>query len=778
MWKLTYSSFLLFSTLLTAVSAQEPVKSVDPLIGTAHARFFHFAPGAMPFGMAKPAPSTNGSLGNKSGWEATGYDYRDSSIENFPNFHEFQIGGVALMATTGVLQTVPGKIEDPSSGYRSSFDRKDEVAEAGYYSVLLKDYKIKAELTSTERVAFHRYTFPKSEQSHILFDIGNMMGESGKVKDAEVKINPNGTVEGYVITTPLYVEKYQASADIRMYFYAVSNKQTQHFGVFQGEKVTKDVRKVNGISSGAFFTYSTKKNEAIELKIGLSYTSVDAAKANYLAEAEGLDFDSAKSRNQQTWNSMLGRIKVEGGKERDRTKFYTGLYHALLGRGLASDITGTYPKNDGSIGQIALDKNGKPIHQHYNTDAIWGAFWNLTQVWTIAYPEYLSEFVNSQLLVYKDSGWLADGIANSKYVSGVGTNFVSLVIASAYLQGIRDFDVNLGYEAALKNELEGQDRPRGAGKLDVDRFVQKGYVAHIDESDNEVHEQWMFSASHTLEYSFSSYAVGQFAKALGKTEDYEKLSKLSYGWKHLFDPQLKLIRPKLEDGTFIENFNPSQAWRGFQEGNSYQYTFYVPHDAKGLIDLIGKDEFNTRLDSIFIKAEPLEFGGGKTIDAFSGLEGMYNQGNQPNLHVAWLFNYSGKPSLTQKWVQEISNKFYGTEGVHGYGYGQDEDQGQLGAWYVLGAIGLFDVAGLTKPEAKMGLSSPLFDKVTIALNPKYYQGKAFVIKKKSGKTTGPYIEKIMLNKKAVHEPFISLKAITAGGELELEMGNTAKDSYH
>lgn len=777
MRKTILSRFLLFIAFATEVSAQEPIKSVDPLIGTAHARYFHFAPGAMPFGMAKPAPSTNGSLGNKSGWEATGYDFRDSSIENFPNFHEFQIGGVALMATTGDLKTIPGKIDDPSSGYRSSFDRKDEVAEPGYYSVLLKDYGIKAELTSTERVAFHRYTFPENKQSHILFDIGNRMGESGEVKDAEVKINPDGTVEGYVITAPVYVEKYQAGADISMYFYAVPNKKAQGFGVFHGEKITKDATKIDGISSGAFFSYSTHENEAIELKIGLSYTSVDAAKANYLAEAKGLDFDSAKDRNQKTWNSMLGRIKVEGGKEQDRTKFYTGLYHALLGRGLASDITGTYPKNDGTVGQIPVETNGKPIHHHYNTDAVWGAFWNLTQVWTIAYPEYLSEFVNSQLLVYKDSGWLADGIANSRYVSGVGTNFVSLVIASAYLQGIRDFDVDLGYEAALKNELDGKDRPRGAGKLDVDRFVKNGYVAHIDKSDDEIHESWMFSASHTLEYSFSSYAVGQFAKALGKIGDYEKLDNLSNGWKHLFDPTLKLIRPKLVDGSFIEGFNPSQAWRGFQEGNSYQYTFYVPHDAKGLIDAIGKDEFNTRLDSIFIKAESLEFGGGKTIDAFSGLEGMYNQGNQPNLHVAWMFNYSGKPSLTQKWVQEICNKFYGIEGVHGYGYGQDEDQGQLGAWYVLAAIGLFDVTGLTDPDAKMGISSPLFDKVTISLNPNYYQGKEFVIKKKPGKAAGSYIEKIMLNNKIVHEPFIPLKAITAGGELELEMGNTAKDSY-
>src|SRR5690554_6877158 len=209
------------------------------MIGTAHARYFHFAPGAMPFGMAKPGPSTNGSLGNKSGWEATGDDFRDTSIESFPNFHEFQIGGVSLMATTGPLQTIPGKLDDPSSGYRSSYDRKDEVAEPGYYRVLLKDYGITAELTSTERVAFHRYTFPKNEQSHILFDIGNMMGESGKVKDAEVKINPDGTVEGYVITAPFYLEKYQAGADISMYFYAVPDKKAQKFGIFRGRRYYK-----------------------------------------------------------------------------------------------------------------------------------------------------------------------------------------------------------------------------------------------------------------------------------------------------------------------------------------------------------------------------------------------------------------------------------------------------------------------------------------------------------------------------------------------------------
>lgn len=772
----SYITFAILSLSHLAM-AQQPIQSVDLFIGTAHARWFHFAPGAMPFGMAKPGPSTNGSLGNKSGWEATGYDFRDHSIESFPNFHEFQIGGISLMASKGKLKTIPGNLDDPQRGYRSSFDRKDELAEPGYYRVLLKDYGITAELTATERVAFHRYTFPKSDESHIIFDIGNIMGESGKVKGAEVKINPDGSIEGYAITAPFYVEKYQAGSDIRMYFYAEINKKAKKHGVFRGEKQFEGLDQISGISSGAYLTYTTADEESIEVKLGLSYTSVAEAKANLTEEASNLDFDAAKEQNQTQWNAMLGRIQVKGGKETDRTKFYTGLYHALLGRGLASDVSGAYPKNDGTVGQIEKDQTGKPKHQHYNTDALWGAFWNLTQLWTIAYPEYLSDFVNSQLLVYKDSGWLADGIANSRYVSGVGTNFVSLVIASAYMQGIRDFDLQLGYEAALKNEINGKGRPRGAGKLDVDQFVARGYVPHIDKSDNEIHESWMFSASHTLEYSFSSYAVAQFAKALGKKKDYAQLSTLSQGWKHLFDPQLKLIRPKLANGDFITDFKPSQAWRGFQEGNSYQYTFYVPHDPKGLIQAIGKSAFNARLDSIFVQSEALGFSGGKNIDAFSGLEGLYNQGNQPNLHVSWLFNFSGKPSLTQKWVQEICNKFYGNEGIHGYGYGQDEDQGQLGAWYVMAAIGLFDVAGLTDADAKMGLSTPLFDEIKIQLNPKYYLGKDFVIKKENQGLGGTYIEQINLNGKIIHEPFIPLKSITAGGILKFKTGNRPKDKY-
>ncbi|GAA4302876.1 GH92 family glycosyl hydrolase [Compostibacter hankyongensis] len=749
---------------------------VDPNIGTAHCRWFFYTPGAVPFGMAKPAPATNGHYGNAGGWEAVGYDFRHTSIEGFPNFHEFQIGGIVFAPLTGKLQTVPGTLEDPDSGYRSRFDHKDETATTGYYSVWLKDYRIKAELTATKRVAFHRYTFPEGKDSYILFDIGNRQGESGPVKDAKVYITPEGSVEGFVTTLPVYVQKYQPGAEVTMYFSAVLDKKPVSYGVFRGKEITAGKSEISGKGAGLYLKFATRENEPVTLKAGLSYTSVENARLNLQTEASGLSFDQAKTRAMSTWNDYLGRIRVETPVRENKVKFYTGLYHALLGRGLASDVNGAYPKHDGTVGQIPLDRNNRPLYNHYNTDAVWGAYWNLTQLWALAYPEYYSDFIKSQLLVFKDAGWLGDGIANSRYVSGVGTNFVSLIMAGAYMAGIRDFDVNLAYQAALKNETGWKDRPRGAGKLDVDRFLKYGFVNHIDQSDEWV-ETWKFSASHTLEYSFSAYAVGQWAKLLGKEQDYKQLMRLSRGWEHLFDTSLRLIRPKYANGKFIDNFKPEEPWRGFQEGNALQYTFFVPHDPQTLIDKIGKDSFNIRLNHIFETSRKNSFGGGTKIDAFSGLAGLYNHGNQPCLHISWLFNFSGKPSLSQKWVRAICDEFYGTEGIHGYGYGQDEDQGQLGAWYVISSMGLFDVKGLTDIHPTMGLGSPLFDKITIRLNRHYYPGRQFVIETKNSSKENIYVQSFDLNGKRLHKPFIPFEAIKKGGKLILEMGDQPKDDY-
>jgi len=737
---------------------------VRPNIGTAHSRWFFYTPASAPFGLAKLGPSTNAHLGNKQGWEATGYDERDTSIEGFACLHEFQIGGIVLAPSVGKLQTIPGSLENPDEGYRSRFDRKDEYATSGYYSVLLKDYKVKAELTATTRVGFQRYTFPKSSQSNIIFDIGNRQGESGAVKDAKVTMTADGRIEGYVITNPEYVKHNQPGSDVAMYFSAVLDKKPTAFGVFKKNEQQPNVKEISGEGAGLYLTFNTKENETVTVKIGLSFTSIANARLNLETEAKTLNFDKAKKDNLANWNEQLGRITVEGKNETDKIKFYTGLYHAVLGRGVGSDVNGAYPMNNGKVGQIPLDAKGKPQYNYYNTDAIWGGFWNLTQLWALAYPEYYADWVQGQLLVYKDAGWLGDGIANSKYVSGVGTNFTGLAIASAYNSGIRNFDVEKGYEAALKNELEWRGRVRGAGKEDVQQFVETGFLAQRT-SDN-AKDGSEFSASHTLEYSYSAYAVAQFAKALGKTKDYDKLMKLSEGWKLLYDKETKFIRPKYANGKFIENFDPSQPWRGFQEGNAWQYTFYVPQNVPELVATLGKDTFNDRLDDIFMKSQKNVFGGGTKIDAFAGLSGFYNHGNQPNLHISWLFNYSGKPYLTQKWVHAICDEFYGTEGIHGYGYGQDEDQGQLGAWYVMSSIGLFDVKGLTDINPSFQIGSPLFDKVTIKQS-KTSGRKDFVIDVANNTKTNVYLQDVQLNGKSLDKLSIDLKDITKGGTLKM-----------
>jgi len=781
-------SLLCMIPALMACSSQKKVEVanqenlsqyVEPRIGTAHCRWFHFAPGALPFGLAKPASATNASVGNKSGWEATGYDYRDTSIEGFPCLHEFQVGGIVLMPTVGTLKTVPGAVNSTGEGYRSAFDHADEAAHPGYYSVLLKDYNVKAELTATNRVAYQRFTFPESDESHVLFDIGNRQGESGKAVASEVNITETGLIEGWVETLSEYSNKYQSGATIKMFFSARMDKQPIAIGTFKKKNVYAGVRNVKGVGAGAYLTYKTKAGESITAEVGLSYTSVENARLNREVETNEstLTFDEVRQESAAIWEEYLSRIRVETSSKEDKIKFYTGLYHAVLGRGMANDINGAYPKNDGSIGQLPM-KDGRPAFTFCNTDGIWGGQWNLIQVWALAYPEYLSDFVNTHLQVYKDAGWMGDGIANSRYVSGVGTNQLGNVIAAAYACGIRSFDVNTAYAAARKNALDGENRPFGAGKVDTDQFLKYGYCP-FQETGTGADETFMFAGSHTLEYSFGAYAVAQMAKELGHGDDYKRLMYLSKGWERIYDSKLNIIRPKLADGTFVKNFDPMQVWRGFQEGNAWQYTFYVPHDVKGLVSKVGAEEFNARLDSIFTLSEPKIFSGGAPvdgkIDAFSGLQTLYNQGNQPCLHISWLFNESGKPSLTQKWVRLILDKFYGTDGIHGYGYGQDEDEGQLGAWYVISSIGLFDVTGLATTNPQFSIGSTLFDKVTIRLNKDYYSGDAFVIRTDNNSKKNCYIQNVSLDGKTFEGLHIPFKQVTSGGELNLQMGDIPKD---
>lgn len=756
----------------TASEKLNPLQYVNPNIGTAHSRWFFYTPAAVPFGMAKLGPTTNGSYGNVHGWDAVGYDVRQNSIEGFANLHEFQVGGFLFAAMTGNLKTIPGKLENPDEGYRSRFDKKDEIAQPGYYKVLLKDYNIKAELTATKRVGFHRYSFPKTDSSYVLFDVGNELGESGVVKDAYVNYNPkDNTIEGWAITYPKYVQTYQPDGDIKMYFSGVLSRKPTAMGTFQKEVQFPGETSRKGKGVGVYLRYDTREESAVEIKAGFSYTSMDNAKENLEAEAKTLTFDKAKAQAQKTWSEELNKIQVQGSSTENKVKFYTGLFHALLGRGLASDVDGHFPQNDGTIGQIPLDKAGKPTFSFYNTDSVWGAFWNLTQLWTLVWPEYYNDFVQTHLAVYKNSGWLGDGLANSKFVSGVGTNFVGLIIASAYQAGIRNYDVDLAFKAAYENEVKYEGRNPGAGKLDLGTFIKNGYVTQTKGMTTKP-EGSGFSASHTLEYCYSSYAVAQFAKSLGKEKEYKELMLLSQNWKNLYDKKTNFIRPKNASGNFLDHFDPFQPWVGFQEGNAWQYTFYVPHDPKALIAEMGQEVFVKRLDSIFTISKKTAFGG-KDIDAFAGVKYMYNHGNQPNLHIAYLFNYTDHPWLSQKWIRIIDDKFYGTEEIHGYGYGQDEDQGQLGSWFVMSAMGLFDVKGLTDIKPSFQITSPLFDSMKI----KTGWGNTINISTANNAPENYYIQSLKINGKEYRNRSIPLETLRKDCTFDFNLGPNPKKDW-
>lgn len=762
---------IVFALTGMAVNAQSVLKYVDPNIGTAHSRWFFYTPAAVPYGMAKLAPSTNAHYGNPSGWEAVGYDTRQESIEGFVHFHEWQVGGISFMPTTGVLKVKPGDLEGTNTGYRSHFDRKNQVAEAGYYKVLLDDYQITAELTATKRVGFHRYTFPKSDQAHIILDIGNKQGESGEVTDAGIHMVDERHFEGFVKTYPKYVYLYDRGGIVAMYFYGELNKAPYGTGSFDEKGIHEKATAAKGKGAGLFLNYQTRDQEQIEIKVGLSYTSAENAKMNLEAEASGMSFEQARVQAQKAWQSALQKIVVQDSNEANKTKFYTGLFHALLGRGIATDVNGAYPKFGNLIGQVPQMK-GHSRFEFMNTDAIWGAFWNLTQLWSLCYPEWYGNYVNTQLQLYKDKGWFGDGIANSQYVSGVGTNFVGLAVASAYQAGIRNFNVQEAYQAVKANESGWKNRPVGSGKMDTRVFLERGFVPYheADETDSTGAH---YSASHTLEYSFSAFAAAQMAKALGKTEDYRKLIRYSNGWRALFNPQTKLMQPKKADGQFLERFDPLEPWRGFQEGNAVQYTFYVPQNPAALIQAIGKNEFNNRLDSIFWLSEKDGFSGGKEINAFAGIKSIYNQGNQPCLHISWLFNFSGKPWLTQKWTRAICNGFYGTEPIHGYGYGQDEDQGQLGSWYVMAALGLFDVKGFTDQRPIVELGSPLFHKAHIKLG----NSHQLDIETRNNSEKNIYVQSVVFNGKKLNNCWLYRNDLMKGGKMVFTMGSKPNKSW-
>jgi len=732
------------SSVLLAVEKKQPVDWVDPILGTASSRWMLYPGPSMPFSMVKLSPDNQ-----KQSWKA-GYEYTIENIAGFSHIHSWTMAGLLTMPITGKLQIVPGPESDPDKGYRSRFSHDTEVASPGYYAVTLEDYGIRVELTSTTRAGFQQYTFPKADEAYILFDLKFPTEYGFEVLDACIKKVSSTEIEGY---SKQQAGRYAKWNDYTVYFVVNFSKPFNSFGGWTGETIHHAVNEVAGEGDiGAFVSYSTSRGEVIKIKTGISLVSIDQARLNLETEMSrfGWDFDAVRNYTRSTWNDLLSKIEVEGGTETDKIKFYTNLYRSYCARTILSDVNGKYVDMYEKVQQ--LEDPDSPV---YGCDAFWNTFWNLNQLWTLVTPDIANKWVKSLLEIYDRGGWLAKGPTGIEYSSIMVASHEIALIVSAYQKGIRNFDVEKAYKAMKHIQTTpGQPHEGGGyvGNRQLKSYIELGYVP-VENGP----------VSNTLEYAYDDWCVAQMAKALGKKDDYEYFTKRANNYRHVFDPAVGYMRQKHKDGSWVKDFSPYSG-RGFVEGNSWQYTWFVPHDVKGLIDLIGREEFNRRLEEGFEKSRKSNFNA--THDRFADYP--INHGNQPNMQAAYLFNFSGTPWLTQKWARGITEHYYGTGPIDGYP--GDEDQGQMGAWYVMSAMGLFEMDGGAAAKPTYEVGSPIFDKVTIYLDDKYYKGGKFVIEARNNSNKNRYIQSATLDGKPLNKPWFYHRELVDGGKLVLQMG--------
>jgi len=702
---------ILFNLASAYVSAREPRSYVDPFIGTKLGRWFFFAPAATPFGLVKLGPDTTGYNGYAGGGNPTGYRYGDTTILGFSHLHDFQLGGVLLMPETGTLTTIPGADGQSIEGWRSEFDKNEEHAEPGYYRVYLKKYKTTVELTATPRVGVHRYTFPKDAPlARVIVDIGHALGEAGAFQSDDkafgavrsVFIERSGVSELHAAITiaPPYAEQA-----FTIYTVITFNRPFKNYGAYRGALQYPNRDLISGFGSGFYVEFDTTETHVIEARVAISLVNLEEAEGNRKSEVAGKSFEQIIEKARYSWDSLLGRVRIVDTRtdaEINKVKFYTALWHVLLGRGVSNDADGSYLDSCGKVCHIPKN-NGELEYERYNTDALWGSFWNLNQVWSLIYPERMKSFAKFLLSVYDETGWLPDGFVASQRAPGMPSNQATPFLAAAIARDPSGFDNTKLWNAVWKNQNVWKGRPRYTGQEVLQGYLQLGYVPCDDVGYGPT--------GHTLEYSYEDWCAAQIAKKFGMVSEAGMLLKRSGNWRNIWDQHLLCFHPRYYNGQFYEPFDIDSEF-SFAEGTARQYRWFVPSDTEGLIKLFGVSKFIGELENTFIQAERSDFG--PTVDNnVAGYKLGYNHGNETDLQAAWLFSYAGRPDLSRKYVGEICKQFYGVTPDHGYGFGQDEDQGQLGAWFVLGAIGVFDVEGMTRSDGSASVLPPLFQRIEI-----------------------------------------------------------------
>lgn len=735
---------------------KEPADMVYPLLDTENSRWFFFSSASRPFGMVNLNPDTE----IKGDWGG-GYKYTTDTIKGFSHIHEWQLSGVSVMPVTISKENEAAIFTD----FYSKFSHETEKITPGYHLLKLDRYQITAELTSTKRVGFHRYTFPVNVQKGILFNLNTILGPCE---------NTNGVLEKN--------NDYELSGSLVL---STNFRRPKPVTVFFKIKLNEPVTSIErNTSTGNYLINFGKSDKKILMKVGISYTSIENAAINIEKELPHWDFDKVVTESKNEWNNLLGRIKVEGGTETDQRRFYTDLWHALQGRKMISDANGAYPDNTGEkfrIGQLPLNTDGKPKFNHYNSDAFWGAQWTINTLWGLVYPEIMEEFVESLMQYYKDGGMIPRGPSggNDTYVmTGAST---TPFIVSAIQKGIIKEDLEAIYTALKENHMlngimgkAGYEHNTNSGG-GLKYYLENGFVPYpLPDGKFGSHQD---GASQTLEYVYQDWTLAQLAKKLNHEEDYNYFMTRSKNYQNVFDKTIGWMRPKDVEGKWRENFDPYQYENGFIESNAAQSTWFVPHDINGLAELMGgKEKAAAKLNTQFETAQKLKFTSGTSHDAelhpeFSRIP--INFGNQPSMETSNIFNLLGRPDLTQYWTRNVVKEtFSGLSPATGYN--GDEDQGLMGSLNVLLKIGLFQMNGGTDENPVYQIGSPIFNKVSIQLNPKYYPGKNFVISATNNSPENIYINGIKYNNTPVEKFSISHNEITKGGELILEMSNTPK----
>ncbi|AMR32250.1 alpha-1,2-mannosidase [Mucilaginibacter sp. PAMC 26640] len=745
---------------MPALRAQSLASYVNPFIGastsTADAGVYHglgktFPGATTPYGMVQVSPNT--ITGGDNG---SGYSYEHKSIEGFA-FTQMSgigwfgdLGNFLVMPATGQLKTKAGTLDHPEGGYRSAYDKKSEQASAAYYSVLLTDNHIKAEMTAAPHSGMLRFTFPQNKQSRVQIDLARRVG--GTSTSQYVKVVDAYTIQGWMKCTPDGGGwgNGDGHADYTVYFYAQFSKPLKDYGVWSADipdgwsrkredvgsekyqaqvasaAILKRIKEKQGKHLGFFTEFATKANEQVLMKSGISFVSMAGAKTNLQAEMKDWNFDAAHRRAVALWDQNLAKVSIQGGTIEKKKVFYTALYHTMIDPRIVTDVDGQYQGGDGKAHKSSFFKKRSIFSG-------WDVFRSQMPLQTIINPALVNDMINSLVTLAdeKNKNYLERWELLNSYSGCMFGNPAVSVITDAYAKGIRIYDVDKAYQLSVES---------------VEKFGNgdKGYSAGGN------------SIALTLEYGYTEWCVSQMAGWLKHPADAAKYKARSASYKNIWDKDKGWFRPREEDGSWKAwpDSGRLTQWYGTFETNPYQQGWFVPHDVDGMVTLMGgSDKVIADLDNLFAK----------TPDNMMWND-YYNHANEPVHHVPFLYNRLGMPWLTQKWTREICRRAYknAVEGLVG-----NEDVGQMSAWYVLAASGLHPVCpGDTRQE----ITSPVFDQVTMKLDPTYAKGKSFTIVANNNLAANMYIQSAKLNGKTYNKCYLDFKDIAAGGVLELTMG--------